>query len=62
MLGVVLIVGATGLIAFVLFKKYRSDPSKYKTNSKDASEEVRFLTADEQLDFTIQTEDSVKKG
>lgn len=47
-------------ISFRLYQKYHKDRFNYKSKSEDASDEVRFLTADEQLDFTSQTEVSYR--
>lgn len=67
-LGIVLLVVtiiAISVISFKFYGKYQKGRYNYKSKSKrfseDASDEVRFLTADEQLDFTMQTEGSHSK-
>ncbi|KAG4077146.1 hypothetical protein HA402_016133 [Bradysia odoriphaga] len=62
--GSILLIATIVALSFMSFKFYRNHQNRrfnYKSKSKryseDASDEVRFLTADEQLDFTMQTED-----
>lgn len=51
------------IIGFMVWKRYRHDPRNYKSsdkcqNAKEEFSEIRFLTADEELDFTIQRPDN----
>lgn len=54
-------IAAVGSIAgYMLWKRFRHDPTNYKSsqhckNAKEEFSEIRFLTADEELDFTVQT-------
>ncbi|XP_037046530.1 uncharacterized protein LOC119081600 [Bradysia coprophila] len=63
--GILLLIIATivalSIMSFKFYQYHQKRRFNYKSKSKryseDASDEVRFLTADEQLDFTMQTED-----
>lgn len=62
LLAIILSIGiaAVGAIAgYVLWKRFRYDPTNYKSsqhckNAKEEFSEIRYLTGDEELDFTVQ--------